>query len=145
MSVDALPGRSRGYRDVSSFIYVVCRHTTQAAYPPAMDEQSLNAGILGLATHEMCGASCRHEARWALTPPFHPYSASLRHRAVIFCHTRSGVAAGFPLGNMVLSVARTFLMPATRRPATERPAASAKLMLFCQKSKRHQNTIALSH
>ena len=78
----------------------------QAAYPPAMDEQSLNAGILGLATHEMCGASCRHEARWALTPPFHPYSISKGYGAVIFCHTRSGVAAGFPLGNMALSVAR---------------------------------------
>lgn len=88
----------------------------QAAYPPTMDEQSLNAGILGLATHEMCGASCRHEARWALTPPFHPYSRSVGSEAVVFCHTGSGIAAGFLLGNMVLCVARTFLMPAHADP-----------------------------
>ena len=44
-----------------------------AVYPPATGEQPLIAGILDLATRRMCGASCRHDARWALTPPFHPY------------------------------------------------------------------------
>lgn len=80
----------------------------QAAYPPAMDEQSLNAGILGLATHGMCGASCRHEARWALTPPFHPYLL----RGGRFLSLIPDVAVGFPLGNMVPDVARTFLLEA---------------------------------
>ncbi len=36
-----------------------------------MDEQPLNAGILDLATHKVCGEACRHASRWALTPPFH--------------------------------------------------------------------------
>ena len=44
-----------------------------AFYPPTMDEQPLNAGIHELATHRWCGALCHHSARWALTPPFHPY------------------------------------------------------------------------
>ena len=42
-----------------------------AVYPPAMDEQPLNAGIFDLATHKVCGESCPHVSRWALTPPFH--------------------------------------------------------------------------
>ena len=29
------------------------------------------AGIHGLATHKTCGMPCRHDTRWALTPPFH--------------------------------------------------------------------------
>jgi hypothetical protein len=44
-----------------------------AVYPPTMDEQSLNAGVLDLATHKTCGTPCYRGARWALTPPFHPY------------------------------------------------------------------------
>ncbi len=47
--------------------------TTLAAYPPTMDEQSLNVGILGLATHKTCGMPHCCDTRWALTPPFHPY------------------------------------------------------------------------
>lgn len=34
-----------------------------AAYPSAMDEQPLNADILDLATHKMCGMLCRHSTR----------------------------------------------------------------------------------
>ena len=49
------------------------KHKSFAAYPPTMDEQSLNAGILGLATHKMCGMQYHYHTRWALTPPFHPY------------------------------------------------------------------------
>ena len=78
-----------------------------AAYPPAMDEQPLDAGILDLATHRWCGTPCRHGARWALTPPFHPYH---REVAVVFCHLNPTVAHGFPLGNVMLCVARTFLL-----------------------------------
>ena len=107
MSVDALPGRSRGYRDVSSFIYVVCRHTTQAAYPPAMDEQPLDAGILGLATHKVCGMTCHHAIRGPLTPHFHPYPSLT---GGYFLSHYSAVADSFPLRNMVLCVARTFLL-----------------------------------
>ena len=54
------------------------RPLAQAAYPPAMDGQSLTAGIFGLATHGMCGLPCRQGSRWALTPPFHPYLHSGR-------------------------------------------------------------------
>ena len=89
---------------------------TLAAYPPAMDEQSLAAGILGLATHRMCGPVCRHTGRWALTPPFHPYPRRLLRLGGAKQGGRSfsvtlipGVAAGFPLENMLLCVARTFL------------------------------------
>ena len=85
-----------------------------------MGEQPLNAGILDLATHKACGAAYRYVARWALTPPFHPCSAS--GGAVIFCHVASTVADSFPLRNMVLCVARTFLLRAVTQ-ATSRPTA----------------------
>lgn len=44
-----------------------------AVYPSAMDEQPLDADILDLATHKMCGILCYHNIRWAFTSPFHPY------------------------------------------------------------------------
>ena len=78
-----------------------------AFYPPAMDEQPLDAGIHELATHRWCGALCHHSARWALTPPFHPYRN--RRAAVLFCHLNPTVTRGFPLRNVTLCVARTFL------------------------------------
>ena len=56
-----------------------------AVYPPAMGEQPLNAGILDLATHKTCGTPHRCGARWALTPPFHPYRGN-EATAVVFCH-----------------------------------------------------------
>ena len=81
-----------------------------AFYPPAMDEQPLNAGIHELATHRWCGALCHHSTRWALTPPFHPYQAfRKRGLAVIFCHLNPAVTHSFPLRNVMLCVARTFL------------------------------------
>ena len=91
-----------------------------AAYPPAMDEQSLTAGIFGLATRRMCGLPCHHGSRWALTPPSHPYH--LQGRGGCFLSLISGVAAGFPLGNMMLCVARTFLLKETSQ-ATDRFSA----------------------
>jgi len=51
-----------------------------AAYPPAMDEQPLTAGIFGLATRRMCGDAGHPASRWALTPPFHPYRGRCRSR-----------------------------------------------------------------
>ena len=102
-----------------SFILTVCRQTApapkrRAAYPPAMDEQPLAAGVFGLATHRMCGMPCRHGIRWALTPPFHPYRSLGETPAVVFCHICPDVAAGLTLPSMVLCVARTFLF---MRPA----------------------------
>lgn len=84
--------------------------TALAAYPPAADEQSLIAGIFGLATHRVCGLRRCRRSRWALTPPFHPYPPPRKGRAVLFCHTNPDVAAGFPLENVMLCVARTFLL-----------------------------------
>ncbi len=40
-----------------------CVMTSVAVYPPTMGEQPLNAGILDFATHEVCGAICRHTVR----------------------------------------------------------------------------------
>lgn len=80
-----------------------------AVYPPTMDEQPLDAGIFDLATRRKCGSICRHIDRWALTPPFHPYPGPVGLEAVIFCHLIPDVAAGFPLENAMLCVARTFL------------------------------------
>ena len=119
-----------------SFIYAAGRPAAQAAYPSAMDEQSLIAGIFGLATRRMCGLRCRHRSRWALTPPFHPYLQ--KTQAVVFCHIIPDVAAGFPLRNAVLSVARTFLSAQkyTLRAATDLNSVYAKLRIkfrLCKK------------
>jgi len=89
-----------------------CVMTSVAVYPPTMDEQPLDAGILDLATHKACGRQCRHRRRWALASPFHPCLKSAeRIPAVIFCHATLPLCAfgGFPLKSMALCVARTFL------------------------------------
>ena len=54
-----------------------------AVYPPASDEQPYCAGIHNLTTHKTYGTMCCHTARWALTPPFHPYHLVV---AVILCY-----------------------------------------------------------
>ena len=97
-----------------------------AAYPSTMDEQPLNADILGLATHKVCGMPCCHGTRWALTPPFHPY----RMCGGYFLSHYSTLANSFPLGNMMLYVARTFLTP--------RCAVSDKLQDY-HSAKLHKN------
>ena len=89
-----------------SFICLTCCHGSIAVYPSTMGEQPLDADILDLATRRWCGAPCRRGARWALTPPFHPYHPWV---AVIFCHLNPEVAPSFPLRNAMLCVARTFL------------------------------------
>ena len=54
-------------RSWSSVIYLRC-------LPPGIGRATLHtAGILGIATFKSCGTLCRHSARWALTPPSHPY------------------------------------------------------------------------
>lgn len=61
------------------------------------------------------------EERWALTPQFHPYP-STRSGRYIFCGTFCVPLPGpFPLGSMVLCVARTFL-PMYSNQATSRSA-----------------------
>ena len=98
---------------------------TPAAYPPAMDEQSIvdadyytagqRAGIHGLATHKTCGMPCRHDIRWALTPPFHhcltPFG---KGSGCYFLSRYSAVTDSSLLESMVLCVARTFLLPLRR-------------------------------
>jgi len=98
----------RVIRPVASFIYTTCRHAAPAAYPPTMDGPSLNAGILGLATHGTCGTACHHAARWALTPPFHPCRNA---SGGCFLSRYPAVTDSFPLRNVVPCVARTFLPP----------------------------------
>lgn len=90
-----------------------------AIYPPARREQLLYAGVLDLTTHETYGSECHHPPRWALTSPFHPYSSKRvlkePRQAVILCYATTpripqrGILGAFPLGSMVLCVARTFL------------------------------------
>ena len=131
-----MAGFDKGRNDVSR---VMCRYRSAgvchlskrcnhlqalAAYPPTMDEQSLAAGIFGLATRGMCGLRRCRRSRWALTPPFHPYPL-VGEGAVIFCHTRLDVAADFPLGSAVLCVARTFLL-ASFSQATDHTSATYK-------------------
>ena len=96
-----------------------CCHVSIAVYPSTMDEQPLDADILDLATRRWCGTPCRRGARWALTPPFHPYR---QVSAVIFCHLNPEVTPSFPLRNAMLCVARTFLKQ-SMLPATSRPTA----------------------
>jgi len=57
-------------------------HTT---HPPATDEQSLRAGILGLSTHKVYGCLHHWKHRWACTSSFHPCSGFAG--TVIFCYT----------------------------------------------------------
>lgn len=49
--------------EAPSVIYLERRSAPLAVYPPAMDEQPLNAGILDLATHKACGTEYRYPAR----------------------------------------------------------------------------------
>ena len=56
-----------------SFILTLQLPASSSSLPPGKDGPSLCAGIFGLATYRMCGMSCLHVTRWALTPPFHPY------------------------------------------------------------------------
>ena len=87
-----------------------------------MDEQPLNADILDLATHKMCGMLCRQNTRWALTSPFHPYRPTRADGGCFLSHY-STLANGFPLGNMMLCVARTFLTQHIELRATRHATA----------------------
>jgi len=56
-------GIERGYKPGYVMIVDHGRSFICAVYPPAMDEQSLNAGILDLATHQACGIPHRYGTR----------------------------------------------------------------------------------
>ena len=75
--------------------------------PPDIGRANLSASVHGLATREVYGYPDHPGYRWALTSPFHPYC----FRSGYFLLRYSTLANGFPLGNMVLYVARTFLSP----------------------------------
>jgi len=79
-------------------------HTT---HPPATDEQSLRAGILGLSTHKVYGCLHHWKHRWAFTSPFHPCSGFSRNGYFLLHYYT--LADIFPLGSMALCVVRTFL------------------------------------
>ena len=52
--------------------------------PPGIGRANLSASVHGLATREVYGYPDHPGYRWALTSPFHPYSAN---GTVIFCYT----------------------------------------------------------
>ena len=107
-----------------SFISNKCRHLPLAIYPPTSGEQPYCVGIHDLATHKTYGFECYHPNRWALTSPFHPFHTPLPpighplqwrgkmekvNYGGYFLLRYSALTNSFPLGNMVLCVARTFL------------------------------------
>ena len=95
------------YAKCLSFISNKCRHLPLAIYPPTSGEQPYCVGIHDLATHKTYGFECCHPNRWALTSPFHPFHT--RRCGGYFLLRYSALTNSFPLGNMVLYVARTFL------------------------------------
>ncbi len=90
-----------------------------------MDEQPLNAGILGFATRRMCGSSRRRKDRWALTPPFSPLAAPAEGGRLFSVTLAPDVAAGFPLEMRCSFVARTFLFMLAHR-------ATDLISVFCK-------------
>ena len=60
-----------------------------------------------------------------LLPRLFTLAAPAEGRAVVFCHTCPDVAAGFPLGNAMLFVARTFLFMLAHR-------ATDLISVFCK-------------
>ncbi len=67
-----------------SIIYLVCRSLHSSSdLPPNISRAGLSVSVHGLATREMYGYSGYPEYRWALTPPFHPYSTE---GTVFFCY-----------------------------------------------------------
>ena len=104
--------------NVLSFIWEVCRQTPLAAYPPTLDEQPSNAGILDISTREVYTAPL--VTHWAVGsyPTFSPLST--HGGRFVFCCTVCPVQRrSFPLGSTVPFVVRTFL---SQSGATSRPA-----------------------
>ncbi len=88
MSHWPLPAPRRGL-PLRSVIYLRC-------LPPGIGRATLHtAGILGIATLKSCGMPCRHDIRWALTPPFHPYPPT-ESAGGCFLSRYSTVADSFP-------------------------------------------------
>ncbi len=88
-----------------------------SSLPPDNGRAILKCRYTWPCNPKMCGTSCHHEARWALTPPFHPYHSCGGY----FLSHYSTVTRSFPLESVVLCVARTFLTPLMHRRATKRP------------------------
>ena len=98
------------------------------------------AGILDLATHQTCGTPSRNGVGgllprlFTLTPvgwwrSTHSGSSPAINGAVIFCHVVCAVTRTFPLGSMVLFVARTFLTRGSSRRGT-RPRRGVRPQLY---------------
>ncbi len=77
---------------------------------------------------------CCHRSPWALTPRFHPYHAIGAWRLFSVALSVHAVSMAFPLGSMVLCVVPTFLY--ANGASTERPVATAKIQILCQRSMR---------
>ena len=105
-----------------------------SSLPPDNGRAILKCRYTWPCNPKMCGTSCHHEARWALTPPFHPYHLC----GGFFLSHYSAVTRSFPLESVVLYVARTFLTPLVHRRATKRPT----VLYFC---KGKQKFLQASH
>ena len=106
------------------------------------------AGIHGLATHKTCGMLCRHNIRWALTPPFHHHHG----REGRGCHSLSRYSAvtdSSQLKSMVLCVARTFLLPLRIRyplgKRHDRPATTANVRIISENGVNRVNYFHSRH
>ncbi len=101
-----------------SFIYTMCHHIVKAFYPPAWASNPQTPVYMNLQPPRHTARASLH-ARWALTPPSHPYL----HAGGYFLLRYSALANSFLLGSGVLCAARTFLLclaaTATDRPTVE--------------------------
>ena len=78
-----------------------------------------------------CAAAPVARRPGGLLPRLFTLACPAKGRAVVFCHIIPDVAAGFPLRNAVLCVARTFLfMSIMRHRATDRISVMISFFLF---------------
>lgn len=117
------------YLNAMSPLRLHCVATVVAVYPSAMDEQPLNADILDLATHKACHHHVAMLVRELLP---HIFTLTSHKEGGYFLSHYSTVTDSFPLGNMMLCVARTFLTPYW--PVSDKPPYyhGAKLLLLLQ-------------
>ncbi len=80
--------------------------------------------LFGLAPRGVWPASGSHRSRWALTPPFHPYSPEAS--GMFLCHFPSGHPA-WALPSALPGGARTFLPSAQGGPAVTRSTGPASV------------------
>lgn len=108
-----------------SLVYDMGHPMPLSIYPSTSDEQPYCVGIHDLSTHDAYCDTVSLPVRWALTPPFHPYSP---RTAVLFCYANMPHDI-FPLGSMALCVAQTFLSCAGN-PTHQRQASLLLSFLF---------------